>query len=180
MLDPPNLTARRQQMVEKALVEAFAASWLAERCGLAHPDRMFSAAMLHDVGHVLALRSLTALQLGGAVEADVPAEVIDGALERTHVELGAEMHVAWTLPAYLTRVCARHHDAVVPDDDEHEIVHVVRVVAGLNALRTRPADAPRLAAPLCQSLRVLGLDRTAVGVVRAQIAQFAERVASLL
>jgi HD-like signal output (HDOD) protein len=171
---------RWKELFHRSLTCAFAASWLAERCKIPKPDRAFSAGMLHDVGMALALRSLSSLQIGGRVPSALPEAVIDGVLERTHVELGSEMHVAWSLPPYLTETCVHHHDPVVEDLPDNRILHVIRVVSGLTILRVRPSYAQEMAPRIFQSLQVLGLDRAAVPVLRKQIEEAAARVEGIL
>lgn len=171
--------ARWKALFHHSLTTAFAAASLAERCKLPHPDRAFSAGLLHDVGKSLALRSLSALQLAGRLPGDLADDVVDEVLERTHVELGSEMHVAWTLPDYLQAVCAHHHDEVVDDTAELRLVHVVRVVSGLATLRRNP-EARSLLPSVIQSVRALGLDRVRVRIIRSQLDELADKVHAII
>jgi HD-like signal output (HDOD) protein len=171
---------RWRELFHRSLTCAFAASWLAERCQAAAPDRAFSAGMLHDVGHSLALRSLSALQISGKAPTTLSDSIVDAVLEKTHVELGSEMHVAWTLPGYLTDACRQHHDANVPDTRDKKVLHVVRVVSGLNRVRVQPSLVQQEMPSLVQSLKVLGIDRPSLPVIRGQIQQLSERVEAIV
>jgi HD-like signal output (HDOD) protein len=171
---------RWRELFDRSLTCAFAGSWLAERCRVGAPDRAFSAGMLHDVGHALALRSLSALQIAGAAPTSLPDSIIDAVLERTHVELGVEMHIAWTLPGYLTDACRQHHDRFVPDTRDKKVLHVVRAVSGLHRVRHSPSRVQAEMPMLAQSLKVLGIDRATLPVVRGQLQQLSERVEAIV
>jgi HD-like signal output (HDOD) protein len=171
---------RWKEMFHRSLTCAMASAWLAERCKLPKPDRAFSAGMLHDVGKSLALRSLSALQISGRVPSNLSETAVDGVLDRTHVELGAEMHVAWTLPAYLTETCLHHHDPVVEDKPDNRIIHVIRVVSGLTMLRVQPSYAEEQAPLITQSLKVLGIERAGLPVLRKQIDDAAAKVEGII
>jgi HD-like signal output (HDOD) protein len=172
--------ARWREMFHRSLTCAMASAWLAERCRLPQPDRAFSAGMLHDVGRSLALRSLSALQISGRVPSNLSEPAVDGVLDRTHVELGAEMHVAWSLPAYLTETCLHHHDPVVEDKPDNRIIHVIRVVSGLTTLRVQPSYAREQAPLITQSLKVLGIERAGLPVLRQQIDDAAAKVDGII
>ncbi|HEX4460930.1 MAG TPA: HDOD domain-containing protein [Polyangia bacterium] len=171
---------RWHSIFHHALTTAFSSAWLAERCRVWLPDRAFSAGLLHDVGKSLALRSLSALQIDGKVDTQVPDQVVEMVLEKTHLELGVEMHVAWSLPEYLLTACRQHHDENLADSAETRVLHVVRVASGLNELRTMPSLAAVRAPALCQSLRTLGLERTGLTVIREQLDHFAQKVEGII
>jgi HD-like signal output (HDOD) protein len=173
-------SARWREMFHRSLTCGMAAAWLAERCKMPHPDRAFSAGMLHDVGRSLALRSLSALQISGRVPSSLSDAAVDGVLDRTHVELGAEMHVAWTLPKYLLETCLHHHDPVVEDKPDNRIIHVIRVVSGLTILRVQPSYAKEQAPLIVQSLKVLGIERAGLPVLRKQIEDAAAKVEGII
>jgi putative nucleotidyltransferase with HDIG domain len=171
---------RWHSIFHHALTSAFSAAWLAERCRVWLPDRAFSAGLLHDVGKSLALRSLSALQIDGKVDTQLPDQVVEAVLEKTHLELGVEMHVAWSLPEYLLTACRQHHDETLPDTAENRVLHVVRVASGLNELRVHPSLAATRAPALCQSLRTLGLERASLPVIREQLEHFAQKVEGII
>ncbi len=171
---------RWHSIFHHALTTAFSSAWLAERCRVWLPDRAFSAGLLHDVGKSLALRSLSALQIDGKVDTQLPDQVVEMVLEKTHLELGVEMHVAWSLPEYLLTACRQHHDETLADSAETRVLHVVRVASGLNELRTQPSLAAQRAPALCQSLRTLGLERTGLTVIREQLEHFAQKVEGII
>ena len=119
-------------------------AYLAMDRGVGRSDLAYLGGMLHDVGKSLALSSLANLILAGRAPRDLDPEILQQLLERTHVELGTLAHERWALPAYLTELCAASHDAHVPESPAHAELHLVRVVSGLLALRTRPQPLERL------------------------------------
>jgi putative nucleotidyltransferase with HDIG domain len=171
---------RWHSIFHHALTTAFTSAWLAERCRVWLPDRAFSAGLLHDVGKSLALRSLSALQIDGKVETQLDDPVVEAVLEKTHLELGVEMHVAWSLPEYLLTACRQHHDESLTSSAEMRVLHVMRVASGLNELRVHPSLATLRAPALCQSLRTLGLERSSLAVIREQLEHFAQKVEGII
>src|SRR5204863_465547 len=89
------------QLFHRTLTVAFTAGWLATSRRLGHADRAFTGGIFHDVGKTVALRSLCAMIMSGAVEPDIDEAVIDHVLEAVHLDLGTELHGTWNLPAYL-------------------------------------------------------------------------------
>lgn len=155
-----------------AATVARAASALARRLGLADPERVFLAGMLHDVGKSIALRSLSAIVLDDRVTAwEGPA--LDRILHQLHGQVGAEAHREWRLPAPLLAVAERHHDVVVEGGRAHAELHAVRLVSALHLLRASPEVHPTAAAEAMQSARALGLGPERLAAVAAELAETA-------
>lgn len=160
--------ARMREQYRSAMAIAFASREFAERAQLGNPHQLFLGGMFHDIGHTLSLRALAALMISGQVPRDLPALALDALLERTHLEMGTTAHRIWNLPAHLARLCAHHHDPVVPAWVDQQDLHVLRVVSGLNHLALDPND-PSHAPETRQSLQALQIDR-------AQARELFERV----
>jgi HD-like signal output (HDOD) protein len=120
-------------------------AYLAMDRGVGRSDLAYLGGMLHDVGKSLALSALASLAITDSAARELEPEVLGELLELVHVELGTLAHERWALPAYLTELCAASHDAHVPESPTHTELHLVRVVSGLLALRTRPQPLERLA-----------------------------------
>jgi HD-like signal output (HDOD) protein len=164
--------------VVPAMAVAFAASQAAFELHVGQPDRVFLAGMFNDVGKSLALRSLAALTSAGEVPPELPAPVVDDVLERTHVVVGCDLHRIWGLPPRLAELCRDQHLPEVPDDLEHQDLHLLRTVSGLHRLVLDPADTRRLGETR-QSLQALRLDRRGAKRLHKELAAQAERVALL-
>jgi HD-like signal output (HDOD) protein len=135
---------------------AAGAAYLAMERGIGRSDRAYLGGMLHDVGKSLALGALAALVLARKAPRDLEPAVVTQLLEERNVELGTQAHVRWGLPAYLTELCATQHDPKVQATPAQAELHLVRVVAGLLALRDGPESLERIS-ELVQSLSVLKL-----------------------
>lgn len=161
----PNLKAelelfrtRMRELYRSSMAIAFAAREFSEQSGRGNPHHLFLAGMFHDIGHTLSLRALSALMIAGKVPKDLPPLAMDALLERTHLEMGTAAHTVWNLPAYLGVICAKHHELTLSTSAEHENLHVLRVISGLNRLVMDPND-PSHACETRDSLVALGLDR---------------------
>lgn len=163
----------------QAATAAGGAAFLAMERAVGRSDLAYLGGMLHDVGKSLALGAMAGLALDNKAPREIDPEVLFHVLEDLHVELGAEAHERWALPQYLTALCASHHDANVPNHPSQAEVHLVRVVSGLLALRSRPQPLERVA-ELVQSLQVLGLTPVQTRALDAELRKSMARVREAL
>lgn len=170
---------RWHHLFHRSMTVAFTAGWLAMARKVGGADRAFSGGMFHDIGKTMALRSLSGLVMAGRLRFHPTAGAIDRMLDKVHIELGVEMHKAWSLPDYLMTICQRHHDADLPDGPQFTDVHTVRLVSGLNDLRIHPDYDSPMAEEIRKSCRALKLDRTLFLKLNEQLREFAERVTSM-
>lgn len=109
---------------------------LAKRCGVLHPERLFVAGLLHDIGSLLIYNRVpeTARDLVLAARGN------EGILHRTerkalgfsHAELGGMMLEQWNLPEALQQAVCHHHDpagAATHGRMEAAIVHIADALA---------------------------------------------------
>jgi putative nucleotidyltransferase with HDIG domain len=112
------------------------ARMLARRCGVLHPERLFVAGLLHDVGSLLIYNRApeTARDLVLAARGN---ETILHRTERkafgfSHAELGGMMLDQWHLPEALQQAVCHHHDpsaAATHGRLEAAIVHIADALA---------------------------------------------------
>jgi len=131
-------------------------------------EQVFVAGLLHDVGKGVAMRTLAELVQFGKLAPPEPS-VIARVLHRVHVEIGVEMHQAWSLPDTLTQAAALHHAAELEPGEANALVHVVRLVSARDLLRREPGTHPRAAAEILQSARALGLSPARVHALAADL-----------
>jgi putative nucleotidyltransferase with HDIG domain len=162
-------------LYRRAVVVASAAADLAMRVR-ARPDRAFLGGMLHDVGRTVALHAFLEGLPPGARPGPLELQRMRRMVDRIHVELGAEIHQDWDLPQYLTVLAVRHHDPVVPGDEEFRDLHVVRLVAALHDLAHDDAAAWRASLELAQSAGALKMSPVAVRAAAADLRQAEGRV----
>jgi len=103
---------------------------LAARCQVLHPERLFVAGMLHDLGS-MAIYQVCPTE---AQQVLTTAPHTDGGVyerERdilgfTHADVGAALFTAWNLPASLIATTAYHHEPYQADDYalETSLVHI--------------------------------------------------------
>lgn len=169
-------TKRWNTLFHHAMTSAMGAAQLAIDLHKGQSGEAFMGGLFHHLGKSIALRSVCDLVLTGKSKLHPEDPAIDRLLEAIHVEVGAEMHATWRLPTGLGRLCARHHDEVVPDAPENVELHLVRVASGFAALRFEPSRAGHLAGQITQSLGVLGLGARVLPNLRKRMHQHAQRV----
>lgn len=141
-----------------AIAAARGAAWLSMRLRKGRSDHVFVAGMLHDLGRPVALRSLAALVVAGEPldEDDLPH--VERVVEQVHVEIGGEVHQAWSLPRFPTLVAVRHHDLDLPGDGEYVDVHIVRLVSALIQFRRHAWRFESIRNEVNQSCAALGIN----------------------
>jgi HD-like signal output (HDOD) protein len=169
---------RWNRLFQETMVVAFGASQAAFDLGVAHPGQVFLAGRFHDVDKTLALRALAALTVLGRVPADLPAPMAEEVMERVHVPVRFALHRSWGLPARLEEICRDHHLPVPPEGPEHQDLHLLRAVEGIQRLVLDPQDGRRLGETR-QSLQALRLERRGARRLHHILAGEAAQVAVL-
>lgn len=141
-----------------SVTSARGSAWLSMRLRKGRSDHVFVAGMLHDLGRPVALRSIAALAVGGESLDEDDLHHLDRVVEQVHVEIGGEVHAAWSLPRFPTLVAMRHHDLELPADGEYVDVHIVRLVSALVQFRRHPWRFEAIRAEVNQSCAALGVN----------------------
>jgi len=129
------------------------------------PEQVFMAALLHDVGKSIALRSVAALEAGGKL-APSTDDGVGRLLHQVHVPVGAEMQrKVWNLPPLFADTAAHHHDGQVAAGETAATVQLVRLVSAFDLLRAEPALHPAAPAEILASARALSLSPARVALV---------------
>lgn len=143
---------------DAALRVATASRSLAKAVGRGSPDEAFLAGLMVDLGKAVGLRLAGALVQDGSLPATISPAALDHLLHSTHVELGVDLTAWWDLPGYLSHVCANQHTATPEAAPINDVLHVVRITAALDALRTNPFASDELGPQLCWSANALGIN----------------------
>jgi len=168
---------RFARLYHRSITIATAAAALAMRAR-ARSDRAYLGGLLHDVGRTVALRAVSDLARAGALGLEPDDPRVERAIDRVHVEVGAELHQEWQLPQYLTVLAVRHHDVAIPADPEFLDLHVVRLTAAVHDLRADPGTAWRASREVVQSAAALRLDANGVRALASELRQAEEKVRS--
>jgi putative nucleotidyltransferase with HDIG domain len=161
-----------------AVTVARAGADLSRMRKLGDPDRVFLGGMLHDVGKSLALRSLAALLLDDQIPRH-EVESVDRILHHVHVQVGAEAHREWGLPAGLAAIAEWHHLPEIAAGKEQTELHVVRLASALELARIAPGISPAAPSEVVSSARALGLGPRRVQALRTALAENGEWVKML-
>ena len=162
----------------QSMTAAYAASQFATERQIGRSDQIFLAGIFHDIGKSLGLRSLCSLIRAKKVDR-LDETQVDRVLERVHVAVGTEAHVAWQLPQFLSTICRRHHDDDVVASPDYAELHIIRVVSGLNALRLSVNFDRALSRQVRQSVHALGITPPQLRQLASSIRMASESVADL-
>jgi HD-like signal output (HDOD) protein len=130
------------------------------------------------VGKSLALRSLAALLLDDRIPQH-EAGSVDRILHHVHVQVGAEAHREWGLPAGLAAIAEWHHLPEIAAGKEQVELHVVRLTSALELARITPGVSPAAPSEVVSSARALGLGPRRVQALRTALSENGEWVKML-
>jgi putative nucleotidyltransferase with HDIG domain len=184
----PNTIVNMDTFWRHSIYTALLSRILAKRCRVLHPERLFVAGLLHDIGCLVLYARLPELArdllltAGGDEEALYAAET--EVLGFSHAELGALLMRNWQLPGNLIDAVGHHHapaDATV-GKTEAAIVHLANVLANRSGIGTFTEEPGSLSAFDVRALTILELDTEnldAHAVTGEAGLQFAETAAAL-
>ncbi|ROR32061.1 putative nucleotidyltransferase with HDIG domain [Inmirania thermothiophila] len=96
-----------------SVATALLAKELARRAGVLHPERLFVAGLLHDLGSLVLYRERPEVMRELLIAADGDEAVMERLEEERlgfgHAELGGALLACWNLPPELCRAVTHHH-----------------------------------------------------------------------
>lgn len=123
-----------------AIYTGLLARLLGKHCGVLHPERLFIAGLLHDVGSLVLYRCLPdvagELLLTAQGDEQVLCHAESDVLGFTHAELGGLLLATWNLPEALCEATTWHHEPGKAQAARLEacVVHVADVLANRSGI----------------------------------------------
>ena len=133
---------------QHSLYTGLIAKDIAKRCKILHPERLFIAGLLHDIGSLIMFSSQPELskQLLEEIEGDeaVLAEKEKAAIGYSHAEVGGELMKLWNLPDALIEATVFHHNPAEASDATFEscVLHLSDALANQTGMGTFAEEAP--------------------------------------
>ncbi len=118
-----------------SLYTAINARLLARRCNVLHPERMFVAGLLHDVGSLILYHRAPQICKDLLIAAQGDEAALHQAEVRefgfSHADIGALLMKLWRLPDGLQEAVACHHQPAQADHNPREaaIIHLANALA---------------------------------------------------
>jgi putative nucleotidyltransferase with HDIG domain len=137
-----------------SLYSGIIARYLAKRCGILHPERLFVAGLLHDIGELVlfarAPEKTRDLMLMAEGDENVLAYAERQEFGFNHADLGALLATLWKLPDTLGEAIACHHTPfeAVCSKQQAAIVKIADILADRSSLGALFESRPRQGSPL--------------------------------
>lgn len=118
---------------------ALLARALAEQSKKANADTMFTAGLLHDIGHLIMLNRIPQEELAAimlTVQGEASKDLIDAEREILgfdHTEVGAHLAKQWHLPDIIVECIAHHHQPSQARQHASSVahIHIANAIASL-------------------------------------------------
>ncbi len=133
---------------QHSLYTGLIAKDIAKRCKILHPERLFIAGLLHDIGSLILFNSQPDLSrdLLNDIEGDeaVLAEKEQDIFGYSHSDVGGELMKLWKLPEALREATTFHHNPAGASDAVFEtcVLHLSDALANQTGMGTFAEEAP--------------------------------------
>ncbi|MEJ2397615.1 MAG: HDOD domain-containing protein [Gammaproteobacteria bacterium] len=160
---------------------ALLARALAEQTKMANADTLFTAGLLHDIGHLIMLNRIPQEELAAimlTVQGEASRDLIDADRELLgfdHTEVGAHLAREWHLPEVIVECIAYHHQPAQAKDYGSAVahIHIANAIASLPYSDIPAAEDMQRIGPEAWDMAGLRPDDigAAVQAVQAQIGE---------
>lgn len=184
----PNKLVNMDTFWRHSIYTGLIARSLARRCSVLHPERLFIAGLLHDIGSLILYCRLHEIARDLLLVADGDEEVFYRAeletLGFSHADLGAMLLARWQIPENLQEAVRDHHDPASASKYgmEAAILHVANLLAnrsGIGGFCETPKPVSGINAEALAALRTAGLELDEDAVIGEAGLQFADTMTVL-
>lgn len=142
----PNELVNIDTFWRHSIYTALIARELAKRCDVLHPERLFVAGILHDIGSLIIYNRIPdvaralLVQAGGSESALYELE--KSMIDTSHAHIGGLLLESWMLPRALRDAIAYHHEPQLCETApiEASIVHIAETLANMSLIGSFSSD----------------------------------------
>lgn len=155
---------------------ALLARALAEHSKRANVDTLFTAGLLHDIGHLIMLNRIPQQELAAimlTVQGEASRDLIEAEQESLgfdHTEVGAALARQWNLPEVIVECIAYHHDPARAHEHGAAVahIHIANAIASLPYSDIPVADDLRRIKPAAWEMAGLRVEDIGDSVQQSQ------------
>ena len=160
---------------------------IARKIRILHPERLFIAGLLHDIGSLVLYarmpEQMSDLMLVSEGEEDVLHRAEQELFGFSHGDLGGALARVWNLPEQLQDAITHHHDPGSGQTADAAIIHLADALANRSVLGAFCEDPPGIAHIHPETWERLGMDSADLdeeGLIGSAGLQFTETAGLLL
>ena len=133
---------------QHSLYTGLIAKDIAKRCKILHPERLFIAGLLHDIGSLILFNAQPEISrdLLEDIEGDeaLLAQKEKDCFGYSHADVGSELMRLWNLPEPLREATMFHHNPEAAGDAQFEtcVLHLADTLANQTGMGTFAEEAP--------------------------------------
>jgi len=172
----PNAIITVADFWHHSLYCALLAQVLAIHSEKGNADALFTAGLLHDIGHLVMFNRIPQVELAAimlTVEGESSQDLLDAERELLsfdHTEVGANLAQLWQLPEFIVECIAWHHHPAQAQHHPSAVahIHIANVIASLPFEDIPMAEDFKRIAPQAWEMAGLRMDDVGAAVQEAQ------------
>ena len=134
----PNELVNMDTFWRHSIYTALIARELAKRCNILHPERLFVAGLMHDIGSLIIYNRVPDVARALLIQANGSEsalyELEKSMINTSHAQIGGLLLESWMLPKILRDAIAFHHEPELCETAplEASIVHIAETLANMS------------------------------------------------
>lgn len=179
----PNELVNIDTFWRHSIYTALIARELAKRCDVLHPERLFVAGLMHDIGSLIIYNRVPDVARALLIQANGSEsalyELEKNMIGITHAHIGGLLLEAWMLPKVLRDAVAYHHEPHLTETApiEASIVHIAETLANMSLIGSFSAEICSEENISPQAWKILRIDPEKINIetlMRVAEQQFSE------
>lgn len=159
----PNELVNINTFWRHSIYTALIARELAKLCNILHPERLFVAGIMHDIGSLIIYNRVPDIARALLVQSNGSEHVLykleQDMIDTTHAQIGGMLLESWMLPKILREAIAYHHEPLACETApvEAAIIHIADIYANaslIGGFSAEPSPQEEIPAELWKVLQL--------------------------
>jgi len=159
----PNELVNIDTFWRHSIYTALIARELAKKCDILHPERLFVAGIMHDIGSLIIYNRVPdvarALLIQSNGSEDALYSLEQDMIDTTHAQIGGMLLETWMLPKVLREAIAYHHEPLLCETAPVEacIIHIADIYANatlIGGFSSEPSPPTEISADAWKILQI--------------------------
>ncbi len=166
----PNELVNINTFWRHSIYTALIARELAKLCNILHPERLFVAGIMHDIGSLIIYNRVPDIARALLIQSNGSEHILykleQDMIDTTHAQIGGMLLESWMLPKILREAIAYHHEPLACETAPVEacIIHIADIYANASLIGGFSAEPSPLEEIPDQLWKILQLDVNTIDI----------------